>query len=225
LVTASNELVKNISSVRFFNTKNNRPENTYFYKKGKILDFVLIPELKLFVLSLTNKKIIVVNYQERPKFHKTIEINIEAIARKMIYKDNSLYFSTDKGEIYKYNFRDYKKTRLYNSKELITDFLIDKERLIISTINGKLQSVNLNTFSSSNLTFNDNFINVLVFYNHEKLICGTWTGKIFIVDLNSFSVKNEFSFHKRSILCIKKIDNQEVYSSSLDKTLKKWQLH
>ena len=225
LVTASNELVENISSVRFFNSKSDTPEDAFFYKNGRILDFLLIPELNVFALSLTTKKIIVVSYLDRPKFYKTIEIDLDVLARKISFKDNSLYFSTDIGEIYKYDFKDFNKTLIYNFNELITDFLIDKENLICSTIGGKLKSVKLDTFTVSSLSFNNNFINLLTTYDDENLICGSWNGKIFIIDLKTFSIKKEFNFHSRSILQLKKIKNQKLYSTSLDKTLKKWELN
>ena len=56
LITVANELVDTVSSVRFYNKKLKEFEYEFYYKKGKILDFIDIHEASLFVVSLNNKK-------------------------------------------------------------------------------------------------------------------------------------------------------------------------
>ncbi|WP_417558829.1 hypothetical protein, partial [Mesoflavibacter zeaxanthinifaciens] len=145
IITASNELVRNVSSVRFYNKKTEKFDDVFYYKEGKIIDFLFIPEAKLFVLSLTNKKIVFIDYSKKPKFYKTIELNLNALSRKLIFKNNKVYFATDKGKIYEYDFYNYKKELVYNTGKLITDFIINENEIIYTTIKGEIIKVNRNS--------------------------------------------------------------------------------
>jgi len=223
VITVSNELVDTVCSVRFYNKKKDKFEAEYYYKKGKILDYLNIPEASLFVLSLTNNKIIFVDYQERPKFHKIIEIKQNSFCRKLIYKNNILYFATDNGNVYKYNFHSYKKTLLYSANKLITEFTINDSTLIYTTIEGDISKVNLDSKTKTNVKIKNNFISTILL-TQNKLICGSWNGRVYILDNNKFTIEKELNIHKRAILKIKKYD-KKIYSSSLDNTIKSWELN
>ena len=223
IITASNELVRNVCSVRFYNKKTKTVEDVFYYKEAKILDFVLIPEAQVFAISLTNKKIIIINYQDKPKFYKTIEIKLNSLSRKIIIKDKNLYFATDNGNIYEYDFLNYKKKLLYNAKKLITDFIVVDDTLLYSTIDGFVTKVNLKSKTILNIKFDNNFVSSFLLVNN-KIICGTWNGKIFILDINKLTIEKEFNFHKRAILKIKKYGDN-IFSCSLDKTIKSWKIN
>ena len=64
MITVANELVDTVSSVRFYNKNKKEFEYEFYYKKGKILDFLDIPEASVFVCSLTNKKIAIVELMQ-----------------------------------------------------------------------------------------------------------------------------------------------------------------
>ena len=224
IITVANELVDTTSSVRFYNKKEGKFEHEFYYKKGKIIDFLNIPEASLFVVSLTNDKLIFYDYQDRPKFVKTIEIKLKALSRKLFCKDETLYFATDNGKVYKYNFQNYSKVLLYDAKALITEFLITDNNLIYSTVDGGIIKVDLDTNDTFEIKLKNNFISALELLD-KNLICGSWDGTIFIVDIDSFSVKREMEIHKRAVLKIKKDAQNNLYSSSLDKTIKSWSLN
>lgn len=224
IVTASNELVRNVSSVRFYNKKTEKFDDVFYYKKGKIIDFLFIPEAELFVLSLTNKKIVFIDYSEKPKFYKTIELNLNALSRKLIFKNNKVYFATDNGEIYEYDFYNYKKELVYNTSKLITDFIINENEIIYTTIKGEIIKVNRNSQETEKIKFKNTFIST--FENVDgTLICGGWNGEIFIIREKPFTLLKELNLHKRTILKIKPYKNNIIYTSSLDKTIKKWNLN
>ena len=81
ITTVANELVDTVSSVRVYNKKLGEFEAEFFYKKGKILDVLFLENEKLFVLSLTSKKIIFIDYKDRPEYFKTIEIKLNSLSR------------------------------------------------------------------------------------------------------------------------------------------------
>lgn len=223
IITASNELVDTVSSVRFYNKKINDFDDVYYYRKAKIIDFIVIPEASLFVLGLTNNKIVFIDYEDRPYFYKTIELDLPSLPRKMIREDNLLYFVTDDGAIYKYNYHNYKQTLLYQTNEIITEFLVFDDELVCTTIEGRLINYNLVTQEERRLKIDNNFVSAMLFHE-SKLFCGSWNGLIYIIDLKSFQVESELKFHKRAILNIKKDTKNNIYSSSLDRTIKTWKL-
>jgi len=222
IITVSNELVKKVSSVRFFNKNTKKVENVFYYKKGKSLDFLIIPELNTFVLSLTNKKIIFINFEEKPAFRKTIEIELDALSRKLFYNNSKLYYATDLGEIYQYDITSNTEKLLYKTDKNITDFYLRDSILIYSTIAGKIRKVDIKTNKEREITLGNNFIVNMIDYQQDKLICGSWKGLIYVVDILNFKIVDELNYHKRTVLKILNYNNNIFYSSSLDKTIKKW---
>ena len=226
IISTSNELVNNVSSVRFYNKKEKRVENVFYYRGGKIIDFLITSEINTFVLSLTNNKIIFINFEDRPKFLKTIELDLDSKSRRLIFQDKTLFFITDNGEIYKYSLEDNIKQLVYKCNDVITDFFVNNELIIYSTIDGKLVKINRVNKKESVLLIENNFIlNSLEFEKNNALICGSWNGTIYEIDLKNFLIKNEMRYHKRSVLKISKGKENTFYSSGLDKTIKKWKLN
>jgi hypothetical protein len=225
IITASNELVRNVSSVRFYNKNKDKFDAVFYYKEGKILDFLLIPEAKVFVLSLTNNKIIFVDYRDTSKFNKTIELNLNTLSRKLFYRNSTIYFATDQGEFFSYDFNTYEKKMIYKGNGLVTDFLLENNTLIYSTIEGEFIHVNLKNESKETFEINNNFIGVLKRFDDNKIICGSWDGTIYVFNMYDFSLENEYKIHDRTVLEIKTSTNGVIYSSSLDKTIKKWTLN
>lgn len=223
IITSSNELVDTVSSVRFYSKKKDAFEDEFYLTEGKILDFVNIPEASLFVLSMTNKKIIFIDYEERPYFYKNIEIDLNSFSRKLICVDNILYFATDNGKIFKYNYHAYTKSLLYDAKELISEFTLKGDFLFYATINGDIFKVNLKSKAFQKLKLENNFVSAMEIID-ENLVCGSWSGRVYIINVNSFSIVDELDIHKRAILRIKSDNTKNIYSSSLDRTIKRWTL-
>jgi len=225
IITASNELVRNVASVRFFNKNSEKQERVYFYENAKIIDFIVMPEINIFVLSLTNKKIVFINYEEKSRFRKVIEIDAQALSRKLIHKDGDLFFATDHGQIYKYSLKNYNNTLIYETNDPITDFNINQTSVVYTTINNKIVKFNLSTKEKKEIKLQNNFVNTFIQLRNNNLICGSWNGSIYLVDDKDFKIKKELNYHERSILKISKINDSIFYSSSLDKTIKKWHLY
>ena len=224
IITVANELVDTVSSIRVYNKKLGEFESEFYYKKGKILDFLHLEEVKQFVLSLTSNKIIFIDYKDSPEYFKTIEIKLNSLSRKLLYKDNMLYFATDNGKIYKYDFLKYKKTLIHNGNNSITEFALIDQELIYTTIKGEIIKFNLSTKKQTKIEIDNNFISTFLKYN-DKLMCGSWNGKIYVLDINTFTIKRELNFHKRAIISLKKDKNNTIYSSSLDQTIKSWKFN
>ena len=225
IITASNELVRNISSVRFYNKSTKKVENVFYYKKGRSIDFLIIPELNMFVLSLTNKKIIFINFEEKPAFRKAIEIELDALSRKLIYKNNKLYYITDLGEIYQYDLANNRKELLYKEDSIITDFYLENNIIIYATINGQIVKVDMLTNNKEELNLGDDFIINSLYNEQNKLICGSWKGLIYVIDILNFRIIKELNYHKRTVLKVLNYKDNIYYSSSLDNTIKKWILN
>jgi len=220
IITVSNELVENVSSIRFFKRLKDKPDCVFYNKDGKVVDFVNIPEYKIFALSLISQKIIFVDYSKKPKFTKIIEIDLDTLSRKIEYKNGSLFFVTDLGGFYEYNINSNTKTKLFQDDELITDFSLEHGMLYFTTIKGKVKRVNLQTKEVKEFRING-FVTTFASCD-DSLVCGTWCGDILIVDKKSFGILKKEKVHDRTILKILKYNDTTYYSSGVDQTIKKW---
>lgn len=224
IISASNELVNPVSSVRFYNTKNQTIDQVYYYKKSRCVDFLVIPELKVFVLSLVNNKIIIINYSKKPTFKEVATIPQNAISRKILYHNNKLYYTSDLGEISSYSFADNSTQKLQGiTREMISDLVVENDYMIYTTTSGKIVKIRQTENTKSVIEINNNFITNSLVYK-DKLICASWSGKIYIINIHTFKIEKELSLHRRTVIKIWN-DNNEFYSSSLDKTVKKWKLN
>lgn len=225
IITASNELVRNVSSVRFYNKNTKKIETVFYYKKGKIIDFLIIPELNIFVLSLSNKKIIFINFEKKPTFRRVIEIKLDALSRKLVYKNNILYYITDLEGIYQYDLTTNNKKLLYKETNIVTDFYLANNVLIYSTISGQIVKLDMLTNNKKELIIENNFIINSLYNEQNKLICGSWEGTIYVIDILNFRIVKELNYHKRTVLKILNYKDNIFHSSSLDNTIKKWTLN
>lgn len=225
IITAANELVENVSSVRFYNKSIKKVEEVFYYKKGKIIDFLMIPGLSTFVLSLSNNKIIFINFEEKPKFEKIIEIELDAISRRMTFWNNKLFYVTDSGKIYRFNLSNYNNELIHNSQgKKITDFAIDQKHIIYSTVDGNVIKLDIFTNEQQKIDIENDFV-LNSFLYHDKLICGLWTGDIYVINLKSFELLKKLEIHDRGVLKIRKAEDNLFYSSGLDRTIRKWALN
>ena len=225
IITIANEFQKSVTSLRFYKKKTKNIEQVFYYQQGKSLDALLILERDYAVLSLSDKKIIVVDYSKKPTFEIAHIISLKAISRKVIYKADNLYYVTDLGAIYKYNLNNKSNTLIHSCGNIITDMALFDNYIIYTTIKGEIVKYNINSQNIQKLNINDNFVlNSLNFYEN-KLICGTFKGTILLVNTDNLDILKQWNYHNRSVLNITRDNNGQFYSSSMDKTIKKWKIN
>lgn len=225
IITVSNELENTVSSLRFYNKSSKKVEDVFYYKEGKSLDALIVKNLKLAILSLDNNKIIVVNYSKKPTFNVIHEINLNSISRKIIYNNNALFYINDLGEFYKYDFSTKKNTLLYVTGKKILDFSIFNNYMIYATIDGEIVKHNNKSNTNETLKIDNNFVITSVKFKQNKLICGTFKGAIIVLDVENMVIIKQLNYHKRSILSIVNKNNDKLYSSSIDKTIKQLKIN
>lgn len=223
VISISNEFEQTVSSLRFYNKSSQKVDDVFYYKKGKTINALFALESKHVIMSMSNNKIIVVNYSAKPVFEIIHEIPLKSLARGLFYTKNSLFYATDLGNVYKYDLKTKKNKLIYSYGEIITDLKFYNQNLIFTTEKGKIIKYDTINKTELKLQIKNNFIlNTLLF--EDKLICGTFKGSIMVVDLKEMRLVNQLNYHNRSILKIVKGEQEEFYSSSIDKTLKKWKL-
>ncbi|MCL8008104.1 hypothetical protein [Gelidibacter japonicus] len=224
IITVSNEFSRPVSSLRFYNKSFKEVKDVYYYTEGRSLDAIIIPDLNYAILSLSDKKIIVVNYEKKPDYEISHNITLSSIARSMAFKDGYLYYATDLGEIFKYNFATKENTILLAYEKMITDFTIFDKYIVFTTKEGEIVKFSFENGFISKLDLSTDFILNSIQYQKDQLICGTFKGKILVINVETMSILDQLNYHKRSILKIVNYKNNEFYSSSIDKTIKKWKL-
>ena len=222
LITTANELVQDKSFVRFINLENLSEERVY-YCTGRIVDFVVFPELKWFALSLINNKILVVSYDNEQGFRKMMDIKTKALVRKIIPHENGFYFIADTGELINYNFNNYKEDVILKLENRPTDFYVVKNEVIVFTIDGGIIKYNMTSGAQNEVRLSEDFV-ISSTLKKNKIICGSWRGNIYIIDLKKFTIEQELNIHKNSVIRLKSFNDDYLYSSSLDNTIKKWSI-
>lgn len=225
LITVSNEFHRTVSSLRFYNKSSKKVEEVYYYHKGKSIDALIIPELKYAVMSLNNNKIIIVDYTKKPSFKLFDEIQLKGMSRRLIYEKGFLFYFTDLGEMYKYNLKTKENILLYACGKRITDFVMFNGFIVYSTDDGEIIKRNSLTGNTNKIMINDNLVINLLHFDFNKLICGTFKGEIIIINTDDMSILKRLNFHKQSVIKIINSKQNEFYSSSIDKTIKKWKLN
>ncbi|GAA4268729.1 hypothetical protein [Hyunsoonleella aestuarii] len=225
IITVSNEFIQNVCSLRFYNKSSKKVEQVYYYKGGKSLDVLIIQELKYAILSLSNNKIIVVDFSKKPTFEIIHDIQLNSVSRKIIYQGNKLYYAADHGNIYVYDLSSEKSSLIYSYGKEITDFFMDKRQIIFSTIDGEVINYNKVDNGLSKLVIENDFVLNMINFQEDKLVCGTFKGQIIIINYNDMSIINKLKYHKQSVIKIINNSKNEFYSSSIDKTIKKWTLN
>ena len=223
IVSISNEFEQNVSSLRFYSKKEKEVKEVFYYKKGKSIDALLIREKKYAVISTNDKKIIVIDFRDKPAFKIIQEISLNSLARSIYYHNKHLYYATDLGEIHEFNFITQKSKLIYSFKEKITNLNFYNDSLIFTTIQGKIVFLGLDFKISNILKIKKNFIlNTII--DNDNLVCGTFKGEILVVNLKNKEITNQLNYHNRSVLSITKGVENYFYSSGIDRTLKKWKL-
>jgi outer membrane protein assembly factor BamB len=222
IITISNELNNKTSFVRFYNKSKQVFDYVYYNKQGNAIDFLLMPNLKLFALSLVSNTIIIIDYSKAPRFFKTIEIKNSAMSRRLFYQNNNLYYVTDNGAFYAYNINTYKKTRIFKTDSAISDFILNDGIVTYTTLTGDIIKRNLNTALEQKIQLKNDFVTTLS-DNDKFLLIGTWLGNCIVVEKQNFKVISTTTTHKKPILKLLS-KNSEVYSSSIDGTIKKLNL-
>ncbi len=225
IITVSNEFPRPVSSLRFYNKSSTIVEDVFYYIEGRTLDAIILPDLNYAVLSLSDKKIIVVDYEKKPAFEILHNITLNSIARKLVFKEGFLYYATDLGEVFKYNLATKENTILFAYGKLITDFTIFDKALVFSTKEGEIVRYAFENGALSKLDIGSDFVLNSIQYQNDKLIFGTFKGKIIVVNVETMTILEQLSFHKRSVLKIVNSKDNEFYSSSIDKTIKSWKLN
>ena len=225
IISVSNELLRPVCSVRFYNKPTDSVQEVYYYIKARALDAFLAKEAESMILSLENKKILVVDYSKKPEFIVTHNIQLNAMSRRVFLNQNVLYFCTDLGDVFSYNLTSKEQKKIVSVKKIITDLVKFDESIVFTTIDGEIIKFNLKDKTTKKIKLSNNFALNSILYQQNKLIFGTFKGSIIVVNTDNMTIDKELKYHRRSVLKILNFKDNEFYSSSIDHTLKKWQLN
>lgn len=223
IISISNEFEATVSSLRFYNKSLKDFDAVYYYKKAKSVNALLLKKHEKAIMSLTDNKILIVDYSKRPAFKIYAQIELNSLSRALFYKNGFLFFATDGGDVFKYDINLQKKERVLSVEESVTSIHVNKDVIYYTTINGKIIKYNILSEKFSEILLESNFI-LNTILSKNNLVCGSFNGKIYVIDINSFTLIDTLNHHKKSVLKIEKGTDNIFYSSSIDKTIKKWKL-
>ena len=187
------------------------------------MDFLIIPEEKLFFLSKKDSTIEIFTYGKKPRYKKTNVITLDSYARKIKYHKDKLYYITDSGKLFEHSILNNNSKLLYQGVTILVNFVISNKSAFISTISGEIIKVNLETKNTDKIKVGSEIIEAIAFLNNDKIVVGDWKGNIFIVNRDSFQVVEKHKLKKR-IIKIRSVEPNIFYTSSADFTIRKWNI-
>ncbi|WP_242092368.1 hypothetical protein [Aestuariivivens sediminicola] len=225
IVTASNELVKDRSSIRFYNVSTKSINKYHVYYTTELMDFEIAPKDSLFFLSKKDKQIAIFKYGDVPRYNKIDSLNLDSYCRKLKYHKENLYGITDSGTIFSYNVKTKVKKRVYHGNSLLVNFTFDKqhENMFVTTFNGDLIKVNINgNAQNKTIHIGKDIIEAIAIYEDKYILTGDWNGQIKLIDIQNLSLIKAWNNKKRIVKILS--GEQCFYTSSADRTIKKWKI-
>lgn len=225
IITASNELVRNISSIRFYDLKKKDINKFHVLYDTKLMDFFIEPKDSLFFLSKKDSSITMYKYGDKPRYLKKDSIKTDSYARKVELRNNMLFYITDSGKVFQYNLQSKENKLLYQGENLLVSFIFEKKHnnIYVTTFDGNIIKINLiNPSINEVFNFGNHIIEAINIFDDKYLIAADWSGQIKIIDIGTNEVVKTYNNKKRIVKIIVKDDY--FYTSSSDKTIKKWKL-
>lgn len=226
IITASNELIRDISSIRFYDIATKAVNKYHVYYTTEIMDFLIIPSEKLFFLSKKNLQIQVLKYGGKQRYILKDSIKLDAFSRKMSIYNENLFYITDSGKLFRYNFKSHEKKLIFKGNEMLVNFVINKKtnQLFITNIKGDLISLDLkDKYITKKIKLGNTITEAIKIVDDKHIVTGDWNGHIYVIDQLSLDILKQYN-NKSRIIHIDSIDD-EIYTSSVDCTIKKWSIN
>lgn len=225
IITASNELIRDVGSIRFYDIRTKEINLNHVYYPTGLVDFFVAPKDSLFFLSKKDKQIDIFKYGDVPRYNKIDSLKLDSYCRKLQYHNENVYGITDSGTIFSYNVKTKVKKRVYQGNSLLVNFTFDKqqENMFVTTFNGGLIKVNINgNAQNKTIHIGKDIIEAIAIYEDKYIITGDWNGEIKLIDMQNLSLIKTWN-NKKRIVKILSYD-QGFYTSSADRTIKKWKI-
>lgn len=223
IITASNELIRDISSIRFYDIATKSVNKYHVYYTTEIMDFLIIPSEKLFCLSKKNLQIQVFKYGGKQRYISKDSIKLDAFSRKMSIHNDNLFFITDSGKLFRYNLKSKEKKLIFKDTEMLVNFVINKKtnQLFLTNLKGYLISLDLkDKYMPKKIKLGNTIIEAIKIVDDKYLVTGDWNGHINVIDQLSLNISKKYN-NKSRIIHIDSVD-EDIYTSSSDCTIKKW---
>lgn len=225
IITASNELVQDRSSIRFYDIEKRDVNKYKVLYSNRIVDFHASPKDSLLFLSHKDSTIKVYRYGIKPWYKNLHTIKLNSISRRINYSNGNIFYITDKGEVFRFNISNEETELIEKIDQPLVNFEIDvaRQKIYATTINGELIILNIGTPQSrilKTLKIGTSIPEAMAIIKNDYLLIGDWDGNISAVNLNTFQIK---VIHKLNHRIIKILPQNEIfYTSTLDKKIRKW---
>lgn len=222
IITSSNELGNNRSSIRTYDLITKTVNKYYVYYTTTLLNTLLVPDEELLIISKKDSTIEIFKHKNFIIQKKQQTIKTDSYARKLNFFNNELYYITDSGRLVSYNFKNKSIKIIYKQEDILVNFAISKKtnEAFLTTYNGKLLKVNLSTQLVNEVKISDEIIEALEIIDDKTIAVGDWNGDVFIIESKDLNILEKINLKKR-IIKIKLGENKNLYISSADKTIRK----
>lgn len=148
------------------------------------------------------------------------KILCDSKANTMIFEKETLIYGLDSGLVAEYNFETKKSKEIINHNSIVRGLLVKDNKLLSITQNGILEinNIDFNYRREKQISFDNILTEIVISPNMELISVGTFHGEIYVLN-KEFKVEKKLHPHKSIITKLDFVDNDNILSSSFDKTL------
>ena len=208
--------------------KNSNNENTiYLISKNNLKIFstlnygvvnaVIDSDEERIAISYYDKSINIYDIESTTLIKKIV---CDSKANTMIFEKETLIYGLDSGLIIEYNFGTKKNKEITSHNSIVRGLLVKDNKLLSISQNGILEinNIALNYKKENQISIDRVLTAIAISPNKQLITIGTLQGDIYVLN-KDFKVEKKLHPHKSIITKLDFIDNDNVLSSSFDKTL------
>ncbi|WP_027138120.1 WD40 repeat domain-containing protein [Gaetbulibacter saemankumensis] len=207
-------------------TNSNNENTIYLINKNKIKIFSTLNYGVVNAVIDSDEKRIAISYYDNNiniyDVSSTLlikKLSFNSKANSLVFVNEALFYGLDDGTVGKYNFKTQKTSNITTHKSIVRGLLINGNNLLSISQDGVLEVNEIHSNNFLKQIFLNSVLTTLAISPNEKLISiGTFKGEIYILNEN-YQIEKKLHPHRGIITKLDFIDNNNLLSSSFDKTL------
>lgn len=212
-------------SNNFLLTNSNNENTIYLINKNNVKIFSALNYGVVKAIIDSDEKRIAISYYDKSIDIYDIEstmlisrITLNSKANAMILDKDTLFYGLDSGIVGEYNLETQKSKEITNHNSIVRGLIVKSNKLISISQKGVLEINDLDYKKKQQISLNSILTEIAISPNNELITIGTLKGEIYILN-NNYKIEKKLHPHKNIITKLDFIDDDNVLSSSFDKTL------
>ena len=218
IISIANKYKKHKGSIRIYDILENKLKRVYTFDKSPILDYQFIDNQKIIV-SFNNGELITFE-TKRIKLDKRYNSNDKI--RKIKIIDDSIMACSDNGTVMRIYNEEFDILVPSHRNDKLISFTDTDFGIIAISDKGELFKYFKKDATRNKIT--NTILTDIVSINKKLIAVSSWSGTIYIINPKNLSVIKTIKAHDGIIVKLR-VFGGNLYSSSFDRTIKKWNIY